>query len=424
MRHHRIVSLFVLAGLLQAGLAAASGFGLFQHGGRATGQVGAFTARGSEPSAVTYNPAAITRLPGLQVQAGLDFSNATVDYGSSTGSFSSKHIIDFPPALYLTWKAKENPIAFGVGIDAPYWYKIDWFPALFPNRFLKRDFELTVFEVHPVVAWDLGEGWSVGGGLRYDYGSLKQGDNRRIGVASGGQIGSYEIERDADSDVDGFSWDASVNYADPSWGFGAVLRGAMKLKGNGDVDYKLRDLTIPALEPTLRAIYVQGDARQSFEIPRELRTGIWVAPYPELRVEFDVAWQSWSSLDATSVTFSPATPTDSGTVVTRRDWKDTYNLRLGVEGDITDAFALYGGVSYEPSPVPEKTLTPDFPRGDAMVYALGASYSFPWLSFDLAYSLHDHDGQRTGIAEPFNSGVRGSYSARDKVWAFSARRRF
>ena len=107
MRHHRVVSLFIFVGLLQAGLAAASGFGLFQHGGRATGQVGAFTARGSEPSAVTYNPAAITGLPGLQLQAGLDFSNATVDYGSSTGSFSSKHIIDFPPALYLTWKAKE-----------------------------------------------------------------------------------------------------------------------------------------------------------------------------------------------------------------------------------------------------------------------------------------------------------------------------
>jgi long-chain fatty acid transport protein len=399
MRHHRVVSLFVLAGLLQAGLAAASGFGLFQHGGRATGQAGAFTARG------------------------LDFSNATVDYASSTGSFKSKHIIDFPPALYLTWKAKENPIAFGVGVDAPYWYKVDWFPALFPNRFLKRQFELTVFEVHPVVAWDLGEGWSVGGGLRYDYGSLKQGDNRRI-LVSGTQSGSYEVERNADADVDGFSWDAAVHYADPSWGFGAVLRGAMELKGNGDVNYKLRDLTLPALEPSLRARYVKGNARQSFEIPRELRTGIWVAPYPELRLEFDVAWQSWSSLDDTAITFDPQPVPENETVVTRRDWKDTYNLRLGVEGDITDAFALYGGVSYEPSPVPGKTLAPDFPRGDAMVYALGASYSFPWISFDLAYSLHDHDGQRTGIAEPLNPGVRGSYSARDKVWAVSVRRRF
>lgn len=424
MRHHRVVSLFALAGLLQAGLAAASGFGLFQHGGRATGQVGAFTARGSEPSALTYNPAAIAHLPGLQLQAGLDFNNATNDYSSSTGSFSSKHIIDFPPALYLTWKARENPIAFGIGIDSPFWYKINWFPALFPNRFLQRQFELTVFEVHPVVAWDLGEGWSVGGGLRYDYGTLQQGDNRRLLVVTSTQSGSYEVERNAEADVDGLSWDAAVHYTDPSWGFGAVLRGAMRLKGNGDVNYNLRDLTLPDLEPSLRARYAQGSSRQSFEIPRELRTGIWVAPYPELRIEFDVAWQSWSSLDDTSITFDPQPIPQTPTVVTRRDWKDTYNLRLGVEGDITDAFVLYGGVSSEPSPVPGKTLSPDFPRGDAMVYALGASYNFPQISFDLSYSLHEHDSRRTDIAEPFNAGVRGSYSSSDKVWAFSARRRF
>src|SRR3954452_22610231 len=126
MRHpRRIVLLCLLAALAGASLASASGFGLFQHGARATGQAGAFTARASDPSALTYNPAAITKLPGLQLQAGLDFNNATVDYGSTSGSFSAKHIIDFPPAVYLTWKAKENPIAFGVGIDAPYWYKVD-----------------------------------------------------------------------------------------------------------------------------------------------------------------------------------------------------------------------------------------------------------------------------------------------------------
>jgi long-chain fatty acid transport protein len=424
MRQQRVVSLFILAGLLQAGLAAASGFGLFQHGGRATGQVGAFTARGSEPSALTYNPAAITRLPGLQLQAGLDFSNATTDYESSTGSFRAKHIIDFPPAVYVTWKAKESPLAFGVGIDSPFWYKTDWFPALFPNRLLSRDFELTVFELHPVVAWDLGEGWSVGGGLRYDYGGLKQGDNRRLLIVTNTLSGSYEVERNADADVDGFSWDVAVHYADPSWGWGAVFRGPMRLKGNGDVKYTLRDLSTPELERVLADRYAKGSTRQSFEIPRELRTGVWAAPYPELRIEFDVAWQSWSSIDDTAITYDPQPVPELPTVVTRRDWKDTYNLRLGIEGDITDAFALYGGVSYEPSPVPAKNLLPDFPRGDAMVYALGASYSFPKISFDLAYSLHDHDSQRAGLAELGHPGVRGSYSSRDKVWSASVRRRF
>src|SRR5690349_9707291 len=86
MRQPRIVLLCLAALLAGADLAAALNFGLFQHGGRAMGQVGAFTARASEPSAVTYNPAAITQLEGLQTQAGLDFNNADDEYKSSTES--------------------------------------------------------------------------------------------------------------------------------------------------------------------------------------------------------------------------------------------------------------------------------------------------------------------------------------------------
>src|SRR5215213_230663 len=79
---NRFVVPCLLAGLLAAQSAAATSFGLFQHGGRAMGQAGAFTARASEPSAVTYNPAAITQLDGLQLQAGLDFRQVETEYSS------------------------------------------------------------------------------------------------------------------------------------------------------------------------------------------------------------------------------------------------------------------------------------------------------------------------------------------------------
>jgi len=425
MRQQRVASAFLFVGLLQAGLAAASGFGVFQHGGRATGQVGAFTARGSEPSALSYNPAAITQLPGLQLEAGLDFSNANNHYDTTSGTFTAKHIIDFPPEVYLTWKAKESPIALGIGIDSPFWTKVNWFPALFPNRFLKRQFELTLFEAHPVVAWDLGEGWSVGGGLRYVYGTQIQGDNRRIPVTLGGlPTTTVEIQRQDEATVDGLSWDAAVHYADPVWGWGAVYRDAARLKGTGSVDYTPRDVAVPGLEALVRNAFPSGRARQSFEIPREVRTGVWAAPYPELRIELDVAWQNWSQLHDTAIDYKPNTLLDGPTVTTPRDWKDTYDVRLGVEGDITDALVAFGGISREQSPVPAHNLLPDFPRGDATVYALGASYNFPRISFDLAVSFHQHDPYRTGIAEPLNPGVTGSYRGNDKVCAASVRWRF
>ena len=57
--------------------APAGAWGNTQHGGRATGQAGAFVARASDPSAVSYNPAGLSSLGGFQILGGLDFSNAT-----------------------------------------------------------------------------------------------------------------------------------------------------------------------------------------------------------------------------------------------------------------------------------------------------------------------------------------------------------
>ena len=420
----------VLAGfaLLLPAPAAAVGFGLFQHGGRAMGQAGALTARGHEPSALTYNPAAITRLPGLQLQAGLDFSNAEDSYRSASGDFSAHHIIQFPPSIYLTWRAPEDsvPIAFGVGLDAPFWHTLDFDPALFPGRFVTRRSALEVFELHTVMAYEVAEGWSLGGGLRYLYGDLEHGDNAvtNVPIPGGAQTNPVEIERLAETDVDAIAWDLAIHRARPSWGWGAVFRSEAKLEGNGDVSYRPRDVfPNPALETVLRSRFVPGRASQAFKLPWELRSGVWFAPYPELRLEVDLAYANWSSLERTTVAFSPDA-VGQGPDVTPRNWQDTVSLRLALEGEVTDNVELMAGIAWESSPVRGNTVEPGFPRDDALVYGAGFAYNFPQISFDLGYSFHDYGGRGASGQEPFNPDVEGSYSSRAQVWGFSARWRW
>jgi long-chain fatty acid transport protein len=427
MRQNRFVLLSFVAGLVWAGTASAAGFGLFQHGGRAMGQVGAFTARASEPSAVTYNPAGIVDLDGFQAQAGLDFNNSEDEYASSTGSFSARHIIDFPPAVYATWKPHGASWAMGIGIDAPFWYKVNWDPALFPARFRHRQLELTTFEVHPVLAWNLGGGWSLGGGVRYVYGDLEQGDNQLFQVAytpspSGPvQFAQVEVERNWSSNVDDLAWDLGLRYAAPSGGWGVVYRSPAQLKGNGHVSTSARPTGIAQVDSTVANALRGGGVRQAFEIPREVRGGFWFAPYPELRFELDSDWQSWSSLENTAVTFGPDNIGGGGTMLTRRDWKDTIDLRLGMEGDITDSFMLYGGISREASPVPGSTIEPGFPRGDAWVYGAGFSYSLPQISFDVGYSFHQQEDRGASNQEVLHPGLSSQYRSRSQVWGFSVR---
>jgi long-chain fatty acid transport protein len=435
MRHLRsatpfLLGLSLLGGLTSGAPAFASGFGLFQHDGRGIGEVGALTARAPDPSALTYNPAGLTALNGLQLEVGLDFNNATNEYQSATaGTIEAHHVINFPPNAYLTYRPKASRWAFGIGVDAPFWYTENWDPVFFPGRFLNRQFELSLFEVHPVVAYDLGGGWSIGGGLRYDYGTLKQGDNLQAAVYLGNQQSTpfpIEIERSADGKVDAFAYDFAAQYRTNVWGWGATYRSASRLSGDGDATYRPRDVpNDPAVGAQLVPFTNGGSARQVFDIPWEARTGLWVAPYPELRFELDVAYQNWSSLPDTQIVYDPS-PFQAGGAeshVTPRNWKNTTSLRLAVEGDLSSSLTLFGGISYEPSPVRDDTLEPQFPRGDAYVYAAGFSYNFPQVSFDAAYAQHMHEN-RNVTGQEQNPTIPGRYSASDKVWSISARWRF
>jgi long-chain fatty acid transport protein len=411
--------------VLAAAPLGASGPLLFQHGGRPIAQVGAFVARASGAVAVAYNPAAVARLEGTHYQLGVDYTAPTDRYRSATGSFSQDTLITESPALYATWHlpADRYPFALGIGVDNRAWYLADWEAVLFPGRFLNSRQQLTLLSVHPVVAYELGDRWSVGGGVGYHRGALEEGDNARL-LFSASPPGTppqpvlIEVQRVAESTVDGLTFDVGLHYDAESWGFGLVYDTGGKLEGNGDVSYRARDVP-SGLQDAVNARLVGGSTRQSFELPAETRTGFWVAPYPELRLELDLVWMAWSGVDSTTTSYDPDVFGDGPTVTTPRNWDDTLSARLGAEGDLGDHWTLSGGIAREPSPVPAATLEPGFARGDAMVYGVGMTYRIRNIAFDLAYSFHQYDDRSAGNQEPLNPSRRGTYESRDQVFGFS-----
>lgn len=405
--------------------AFADGIQRSQHGGRGAAQAGAMTARGDAPSAVTYNPAAITRLEGLQLEGGLDFDNGTDHYESASGSFFANHTIQFPPAVYATWRPETvDRWAFGLGLDAPVWYRVDWNTALFSARFRTRVQEVRFFELHPVVAYELDDHWSVGGGLRYLYGSLEHGFNVAGSLERPGLPAvPFEVMTLASATTDAVSFDLALHYESTVWGFGAVYRAAADFDVTDEFSVRVRDVADPSAAGQVAALFPYDRASQNFELPAELRGGLWVAPYPELKIELDVALQNWASLDDSvfRITGGGASPV---TITERRDWKNTLALRLGAEGEISEDWSVGGGIALEPSPVPGHTLEPGFPRGDALVYAVGVSYNQSWISFDLGYSFHDFEKRNVTGLEALNPNRAASTSGKDQVWAASARWRF
>ncbi|MEO8504952.1 MAG: outer membrane protein transport protein [Acidobacteriota bacterium] len=414
-----------LVTLAAAGPASGTGFMIFQHGGRATGQAGAVMARGADPSAVSYNPAALVHLDGLQLQAGFDFTTPYPSYTNAAGSFDTGHEINFPPSAYLTWKAAtDSRFAFGLGIDEPMFDNVNWVPRLFPGRFLTRREEVQISDLHLVSAYRLDDHWSVGAGVRYAYGRIKEGRNVRVAGQATGT--SQEVVMDYDASTRGLGFDGSVQYKSDVWGFGGMVRSAETVKGNSSLTSELRPDVLPALPGQSTGVGSALDTHPyelRFETPPQATAGVWIAPYPELRVELDAALNAWSRTDNRYAYF----PNGIGAAAISfkdRKWRDTLSLRLGVEGDLTDTISVFGGLAFEPTPVPLSTIEPGFSRGDAMVYALGASYNFPQISFDIGWSLHQMQSRDVVGQDLRDLAATGRYSTRDQAYAASVRWRF
>ena len=422
-------AVFVLAVLLlcclAAGDAAAAGYVRFQHGGRGISEVGALTARADSPLAVRYNPAGITELPGLEIEGGIDFSNAVDEYTDASGGYEADHSIQLPPFVYLTWSDPERlgDWAVGLGIDTAEWYRVDWFPVFFPLREATRLNDVNIWEVHPVLAYRLSDQWSFGGGLRYDVGTQTWGTNRRFDIAADedGPFHPVEYLIDADSDIDGYGFDLGAQYRSTLWGFGALFRSKVELDGSGDLAYELRDPPADAsLTPAALDIIRQRPRGfdSQFDLPREISGGLWFAPYPELRFEADAVWTAWS--DTSQIFTGSFVELGPGNfrrfpVDLHAGWDDTLSVRVAVEGDLSDFVVLSGGVAWEPSPVPGGHIAPAWPRGDAIVYALGVGFRYQRVTFDLGYAFHDHGESSTRVG-----ATPGTFSGQESNWSVSA----
>jgi long-chain fatty acid transport protein len=334
-------------------------------------------------------------------------------------------VIQFPPVLYATWnpEALDLPLTFGLGVDAPYWTIEDWDTALFPGRFDTRRQEATLFELRPTIGWAMGDRWSLGASLRYVKGAFETSwATTESFSGAGGTSVVAEIDSEAASQVDGLGFDLGIQYSAPSWGFGAVAGSGVALDGSGDIDFFPHDaIADPRAEAEFRRRFATSTARMDFELPPSLAIGLWWGFGDALKLEEDVVWSGWSALDRTRIDLASdpfAAPPPA--LDRRRDWEDVVSLRLGADWTLSPMWSLGGGLAFEPSPVPDSTIEPGFPQGDATVLSIGGSCNFPGLSFDLGYSYYQYD-DRKAFLDGYDLPYPGTFSSRAQVFSVSAR---
>lgn len=374
----RLLSTFLAAAIPAA--AAASADSVPNVSIRDLGMAQSLVAAQDGAGAVFANPAALSRLSGLDVS----LTGALIDNGttwtSTTGlspSPVSTRLKPAPaPALYAAWGGKlgERGWGAGIGLGIPEGGNV-WWPAGWPGQNDIIDTDRRVHGLYASGGIEVIPQIRVGAGLVYyritEY--LKQGINFLTSE------GSVEV---SDSGG-GFAFDLALEVK-PFLDVPLTL--ALDYKHKADVTLK-GDARFSNVPPSLRPSLPDQGVTHPFTVPNSLNVGAAYRPTPELLFAF-----TWT-LDRYSVYREDRFIGDQGLeVVVPRNYGDGHTYRAGAEYTLSPQWQVRAGLLRDVTGLKTQYFSASLPDGDVWAGALGASFHItPALAVHGAvfYAIYD-----------------------------------
>jgi long-chain fatty acid transport protein len=336
----------------------------------------AFAAQADNPSALHYNPAGMTQLPGVQVMAGGLLVGGPLSHRSPNGlTTSGDHdgVVAWPaPAhTYITANLQGlgaswlDKFTVGVGVTTPFGSATRW-PDTSPFSTVATFSALPLFDIKPTIAYRLFPDLSIGVGADiYTFAGLfGEGHAEFQRVASPGNK-------------------RELNGKDTALGFNVgALYTALR---NGD---GLPIVNIAAVYRSQATLHLDGvllqngikilDTTTTLVLPQVITGGIAVWPVRnaerEWKLELNVDYVGWKSVRNLDVR------RPDGTVILPepQNWKSTYAILVGTEYrwlklDQLPGWevAVRGGYTNQQTQVPDATFNPAIPSADLHIISTG-----------------------------------------------------
>jgi len=338
----KILAVTIFAGM-SVPAAHAIGFLIPNQDAAAIARGNAFAATADNPSAIYYNPAGITQLPGTDLQVGdLNYFGLNMRYKPDAGGPSQHTRFEVLPVpqIYATKTLKALPLSFGLGVYAPFGLGVKWPDD--PTTSL-RDYalesKLTYITVNPVIAYKILPSLSIAAGPTFNYGQLKF----TRGLAS-----SADFFRFAGDD---FSYGATAGILwQPfqQWSFGASYRSASSMDFGGHTTYS------PAGEATSPSFYAPTTAHVPF--PQMATFGVSYRPTPKWNIEVDVDYINWDKVNDLKLQGSGAIfVTDLNL---KLNWQDSFQYKIGVTRSFDNGWYVSAGYFYTSETASSQFFTP------------------------------------------------------------------
>lgn len=411
----------LLATSMVAATAGASGFSIFEQGGKASGVAGAYVALADDASANWYNPAALVWMEGSQFQ----FGGNLITVGGDTElevldpsfgvfaptTFEPESSIETPIHLYYTNKVSSN-LAWGIGITTPFGLVTEWQQR--PITFSAVKSELTTFVVNPNVAFRLNDNWSVAVGIDYifaDVGSF----SREVPIdLDANPLNGFEVIgfSNLSGDGDDLGWNVAASYKTDTNAFGFTYRSELSPDIDGNIEYSGFG--------SLAALFPSSPGTTAIDLPAQAAIGVGWQTSRSTWVEVDVAWAGWSSFEAIDIDIENNTPFSQDLLI-EENWDDTFSYRVGLFWETSPKAEWRFGAVFDESPVPEDFLRPSIPDADRTGLTVGYGYTgrkwnvdlyYMALSFDDITAVSGVEGVVGGTYDSFAHLAGASFNAR------------
>lgn len=375
MNTPRPVLALALAVLLAPAASQAAGYAIYEQGAAALGMAGASVASVHDASAEYYNPAALTRLEGKQLQLGGTWLNTLTSFAGITPfpgygvTEEMKNGSFFPPTAYWTNRLGSR-WAYGVGVNAPFGLGVEWKN---PDQFTGRE-RVTKATLRSIVgsfdlAWAPIDRVSVAAGPNALFAEVELNNIGTV-VGTGGEPINVLRAKLASDYKAGYGFNLAA-LANPwtDWRVGLAYRSKIKVNvDNGKATFT----QIPTGDPVLDAqVAASMPANQGVTtqlvFPASFVWGVAWNPAPAWTYEIDGVWTGWSAFQKLPLTFA-ADPALNQDII--ENYADQYQVRVGAEHRM-ERYTWRLGYYYDQAAAPPESVTPLLPDASRHGATLG-----------------------------------------------------
>lgn len=340
----------------------AGGFQLNQHGAKASGMSGAFTAVANDPSAVYWNPAGLSYIKGTHFMLSSHLVSPSSGFRGISPNVEEWKVVKrtFYPSNFFASHCIDEKFSAGLGFTVPFGLGTKW-DDNWVGRYLALETELQIFTLTPTISYKVFDNLSVGAGFVFSFANVFIKQKTPQTPFAGDATITLEGK---DKSAFGFS-------------FGVMYKPTVDLtlgvafQSNVDYDFSGKATAEGAKQLIDAKRIPQGDVIAKLKTPFNIAIGAAYQITENWLVSTDFQYVGWSSYDSLRVNFVDPAYVD---ISSPRSYHNSFVIRLGTDYKYSDNLSLRGGVYYDKKPVEDNMVAPSLPETDRIGFTLGAEY--------------------------------------------------